>query len=362
MAHTLTASALEALFIEKLQLKYSLTERDLKKAFSRFDKNADGLLDMAEIGSAVRLMLNGVSDMQVRSLVERFDINGDGKISYDEFLHYLIAARDNPVAREKSNQKKGSSQSHFDSNSVRRTEESIHDCDADRFVSKPKQRGNVDAIVSGSISSSRDCKLKPFRRENDSGQQRSNTMRGCTTIERFTDDNGTYSRDDLDGAVVSRDFDPEEDYDDYPRNVKSQSMNEPSNLLKRREVERRSNDEINYAISDSSSDIASNFDPSNSSELEYRCKVFLENLRSHLNRTATAMRDNGELSHHLTVSSRELLERTGRSILSKAFQPYTGADSGKARAGKEEMVVELGDFLRCVRVGFNIMGEGRLAA
>lgn len=344
----MTSSELEVLFIEKLQLKYSLTERDLKKAFSRFDKDADGLLDMSEIGSAVRLMLNGVTDMQIRTLVERFDVNGDGKISYEEFLHYLINARDKPQARAKSNDKKGASQSHRDSNSVRRTEQAMDDTEYDGYINKSKYRNSIDATGEENTSSSRDRYLMPSRRDGGSSQQQSNARRIGSTVERSRDDSRTYSRDDRDSAVNSQDFDQEEDYDEYPRNVKNRTMNEPSNQLKRSQVEKYSYDRTSNATSDSSSEIASNFDPSNSSELEYRCKIFLENLRSHLNRTAFAMRDNGELSNHLTMSSRELLERTGRSILSKAFQSYTGADSGKVRARREDMVVELGDFLRCV--------------
>lgn len=355
----MTSSELELLFIEKLQLKYSLTERDLKKAFSRFDKDADGLLDMTEIGSAVRLMLNGVTDMQIRSLVERFDINCDGKISYDELLHYLITARDKPSAKAQSNEKRGTLQSFRESNSVRRKEQAAHNTEADEFISKPKYRNYEDEFTDLSVSSSRERKVLPFRRENGSSQQQSTRRRDNTTFERSSDDNGAYFQNYQDSAVESQDFDPDEDYDDHPRNITGQTKKVPSNQLKRREVERHSNDETTYAISDSSSDIASNFDPSNSSELEYRCKVFLENLLSHLNRTATAMRANGELSHHLTMSSRELLERTGRSILSKAFQPYTGSDSGKSRVGREEMVVELGDFLRCVQEGFYKRKEGR---
>ena len=101
MSQNQTSSDLEVLFIEKLQQKYKLNERDLKKAFSRFDKDNSGLLDIQELGVAVRLMLNGVSDEQVRNLVKLFDLNGDGLISYDEFLRYLSSRKDAPTTAAK---------------------------------------------------------------------------------------------------------------------------------------------------------------------------------------------------------------------------------------------------------------------
>ncbi len=40
---------LETLFLEKLQEKYKLNIRDIKRAFSRFDLDHNGLLDLGEL-------------------------------------------------------------------------------------------------------------------------------------------------------------------------------------------------------------------------------------------------------------------------------------------------------------------------
>lgn len=80
---------LETLFIEKLQEKYKLNLRDVKRAFARFDLDHNGLLDLRELAGGIAMFLNGVKQEQLQELVRRYDINGDGKISYEEFLQFL---------------------------------------------------------------------------------------------------------------------------------------------------------------------------------------------------------------------------------------------------------------------------------
>ena len=93
MSH-LTVEDLEKLFLDKLQEKYKLNERDLKKAFSSFDTNQNGLLDVDEIGGLVNQILNGISPGQIQALLDRFDVNGDGQLTYEEFLAYLLERKD----------------------------------------------------------------------------------------------------------------------------------------------------------------------------------------------------------------------------------------------------------------------------
>jgi Ca2+-binding EF-hand superfamily protein len=66
---------LETVFIEKLSEKFKLNERDLKKAFIRFDTNKNGLLDMDELRAAVKAFVNGAPDDQVDELMQVIHVN-----------------------------------------------------------------------------------------------------------------------------------------------------------------------------------------------------------------------------------------------------------------------------------------------
>ena len=50
------------------------------------------------------------------------------------------------------------------------------------------------------------------------------------------------------------------------------------------------------------------------------------------------------------MQTTDLIHNVSRSLLSKAFQPYTGVDSGRARQGAISLArVELGDFIKVLR-------------
>lgn len=102
----MSSRRLEDLFIEKLSEKFPITERGIKQAFSKFDRSKDGLLDMREVNSLMRNLLNGIPARDIESLARRFDQDGDGKVSYEEFF-YLITHRDaiaEPASPEESSE------------------------------------------------------------------------------------------------------------------------------------------------------------------------------------------------------------------------------------------------------------------
>lgn len=324
MSNNLSSSDLEQLFLEKLQLKYKLTERDLKKAFSRFDKDCNGSLDIKEISIAVRLMLNGVTDEQVRNLVKRFDFNGDGKITYDEFLSYLLS-------RSNTASKSGASSTR-----------------SPRLDGSSAQIRKPDEVINyrraGAISNARDDRgIEQFRDKELQRQHPDVRRSGSSKVLQSDNDRDIRYYNDQDSVIDEEDDNGNEDYDDFPDTTKDESTERFVRKVPKQVMDKQ---RPSSASSEAPSDIGSSFDPSNAAELEYRCKTFLENLRSYLNKRVVTMRDKGDLPHHLTMSSRELLEKTGCMLLSKSFQIYTGADSGRARARKEDQLVELGDFMR----------------
>eukprot|EP01033_Poteriospumella_lacustris_P021238 gene21238-15726_t len=54
MAKVSSLFDLETLFLEKLQEKYKLNIRDIKRAFSRFDLDNNGLLDLNEMTKGIQ--------------------------------------------------------------------------------------------------------------------------------------------------------------------------------------------------------------------------------------------------------------------------------------------------------------------
>ena len=80
---------IEELFIQKFLEKYTLSERDLKKAFSKYDNNKLGLLDLNDIIQMFSSYLNGIKRSTIEEFIEKYDINGDGKISYTELVEFL---------------------------------------------------------------------------------------------------------------------------------------------------------------------------------------------------------------------------------------------------------------------------------
>ena len=75
-----------------MSLKFDLTERGIKKAFSSYDRDRNGLLSLQEMINAVQVYLNGIPRKDIKILMKCYDINGDGYISFEEF-HSMLSSR-----------------------------------------------------------------------------------------------------------------------------------------------------------------------------------------------------------------------------------------------------------------------------
>ena len=260
---------LESLFIEKLQEKYKLNKKDLKRVFSRFDTDNNGLLDLQELTKGVQMFLNGVKESQVKKLVEKYDINGDGKISYDEFLHLLTS------------------------------------------------RGAIDEYDDISISNSSHNSIPNSSRNSDISSR-----------------NGV----NFDNSKVNRNNQPK--LNEYLMNKEYGNMNDDVDTLDGDYFDSNQQADVDYirpklsrpnAVVDRDADMSiassrlSDLNVDNPKDIDYRVKIFLDSLKSHLIKQATQMRMSGGVDDSLArMNASEFHESAARMMVAKAFQKYTG--------------------------------------
>ena len=271
MATVQTLIDLESLFIEKLQEKYKLNKKDLKRVFSRFDIDNNGLLDLQELTKGVQMFLNGVKESQVKKLVEKYDINGDGKISYDEFLQLLtsrgaIDEYDDISITDASSSRNSDRFSHMDANLDRSK------------ASKYKNQPN----------------LNNYLRNKD--------------YDVATDDDGN------DGNNV------DDDFFESNQQVDVEDIRPQLPRSKAKAMVAKDADMISVASSR-----LSDLNVDNPKDFEYRVKIFLDSLKTHLVKQATQLRMSGGVDDSLArMKASEFHESTARMMVTKAFQKYTG--------------------------------------
>jgi len=74
----------------KFTLSHSITPftmKELKKAFQEFDK--DGAISKTELSTVMKKFLSVVSEREVEQMIGLVDVNGDGEIDFNEFLHLM---------------------------------------------------------------------------------------------------------------------------------------------------------------------------------------------------------------------------------------------------------------------------------
>jgi hypothetical protein len=301
-----STAQLEAIFVQKLDEKYGLNERGVKKAFCKFDKDNNGLLDLEELKLAVRTIMNGITESQIQKLVNRYDIDGDGKISYEEFIHLCRTKKEETAVPVKAA-------------TLRKKKTGIDEEEHAYYRRDDSGRQRVKPIQED---------RPPRAREGRHRQERdydNNTDHDAPIDEYFLDDREVERHDRYDrhrhrGA---------DDRDEFPRgkragdnyNQHEEEREEPFYYDDRdgRDRNRTSNNNRRHTVSDgdrgawagpggggyarqdsSQSEIESSFNAQNPRELESRCRSFLLGLKEHLLKKAINMRIEGSTYHVYT--------------------------------------------------------------
>jgi Ca2+-binding EF-hand superfamily protein len=58
----------------------------IKKGFAKYDKDGNGTLSVSEFREAALSLGMNLTEQEVLTVVRRYDLNGDGVVSYDEFV------------------------------------------------------------------------------------------------------------------------------------------------------------------------------------------------------------------------------------------------------------------------------------
>ena len=62
------------------------TSDHMRTAFRVFDKNGDGFIQLEELKAVMKCLGNKLTDKELIDMMRKPDTDGDGQISYDEFV------------------------------------------------------------------------------------------------------------------------------------------------------------------------------------------------------------------------------------------------------------------------------------
>jgi hypothetical protein len=307
---------LETLFIEKLTEKYRLNKVDLKKAFSLFDLDQSGVLNLTELASGIKLYLNGIEENKVQELIECYDINGDGSISFEEFLAMLLNrnATKNTRNSNATNSKldSGSSSNHFRSRESSRN--SYGDVSTRSDVSSLKSEGREiprkKIVESSREKSRREELIQSGKTKLHIPPQKQRPLSASAATRRPVSSREIHNTANT--SQVTRGYRESDDRSISSRGSSSVSSQSPSD----------SHSVVSH--------VDSVFDPTNINDVENRCRIFIQNLKAALLRSAISLRKSDKLANRLVVNSSTLANNVGRALLRAEFQKYavtTGRDT-----------------------------------
>jgi len=76
-------------FIEMMVRKEAKVEEDVMHAFRVFDRDGDGYISVEELRLTMNNLGEPLTDQEVRSMIEEADLDGDGRINFQEFARLM---------------------------------------------------------------------------------------------------------------------------------------------------------------------------------------------------------------------------------------------------------------------------------
>ncbi|KAL6325019.1 hypothetical protein AAG906_022109 [Vitis piasezkii] len=73
------------------KMKESEAEEELKEAFKVFDKDQDGYISANELRNVMFNLGERLTDEEAEQMIREADLDGDGKVNYDEFVRMMLA-------------------------------------------------------------------------------------------------------------------------------------------------------------------------------------------------------------------------------------------------------------------------------
>jgi calmodulin len=70
--------------------------RELRSAFELFDADGSGRLDCGELQRALKILGVDLSTEETAFLMAQIDSDGDGDITFEEFMEYMIEFKETP--------------------------------------------------------------------------------------------------------------------------------------------------------------------------------------------------------------------------------------------------------------------------
>ena len=64
---------------------------ELKRSFEKIDKNKDGFISKNELGAMLKGLGADIDDEELEAMMKDSDVNGDGKINFEEFCASAMA-------------------------------------------------------------------------------------------------------------------------------------------------------------------------------------------------------------------------------------------------------------------------------